>query len=54
MACLAWIMDSESKNKSSQIALTEKQEESEWIQINLKKFACKLELENSFQPYIWL
>ena len=29
MACLAWIMDSESKNKSSQIALTEKQEESE-------------------------
>jgi hypothetical protein len=29
MACLAWIMDNESKNKSSQIALTEKQKESE-------------------------
>ena len=29
MVCLAWIMDSESKNKNSQILLTEKQNESE-------------------------
>lgn len=29
MACLAWIKDSKSKYKSSQIALTEKQKESE-------------------------